>query len=384
MYCVLRSVPKVCRSTGVLLRCSSVNAGAHFCTSAPPTSPTTTTTNDQQQPTTTTNEQPLPTTTTDGQRTFTLNKMSDEGGRWTKGIKGIKWRKDLTKFRLTCFVSGTAFTGYVINPATSLSWTSFGQSLCVFGGTFLCAAAANTINQVREIPYDSQMGKLDRPLVSGRITIPQAFTHGLLCGVSGVTLLCTTTTYTTAFLGLANIVLYGWLYTSLKRTSVSNTAVGAVVGAIPPVMGWCAGVGMMDVIQNSPGVEWESFGWMLYPAFLFSWQLSHFHALSLMKRESYARAGYAMMAVLYPDSARKVALLHASSQLLLTIPLYYMIAPTALFALPAVAVNSWLLYLAFMLWLKPSRSPSPLFLASLVNLPVVSFALMLGVWYAPI
>ena len=108
-------------------------------------------------------------------------------------------------------------------------------------GTALCSGAANAINMGREPEFDKQMPRtVGRPVVRGLITPTQAYRFAAVSGAIGCGMLWFGVNPTVSLLGFSNIVLYAWLYTSMKRKSIINTWVGAVVGAIPPLMGWAA------------------------------------------------------------------------------------------------------------------------------------------------
>ncbi|UYV80623.1 COX10 [Cordylochernes scorpioides] len=212
--------------------------------------------------------------------------------------------KSLSKFKLTSLVVATTVTGYfmapgVVNPSVLA---------CTILGTGLTSCAANTLNQFLEIPYDSQMARTkNRVLVRGLISPLHAVLFAGATGVAGVTTLALGTNGLTAALGLANLVLYAGVYTPLKRCSIVNTWVGAVVGSIPPLMGWAACTNsIMD-----PGA-------LLFGAILFSWQFPHFNALSWNLRGDYSKAGYRMMAVTHPELCRRVAAKHTALLTLMT------------------------------------------------------------------
>ena len=164
----------------------------------------------------------------------------------------------------------------------------------------------------------------------------------------------------TAMLGLANLFLYTTLYTPMKRISIANTWVGAVVGAIPPLMGWAACTGSLD-----PGA-------LVLAGILYAWQFAHFNALSWGLRGDYSRAGYRMMAVTDPALCKRVALRYSIA----TIPLCSM-APvcdltTWLFAIDALPVNLWLVYLSWRFYRDSDyKSSRRLFQYSLFHLPLL-------------
>jgi protoheme IX farnesyltransferase len=198
-------------------------------------------------------------------------------------------------------------------------------------GTALCSASANTLNQLQEVPYDAQMSRTrGRPLVRRAVSPAHAAIFATATGLAGPALLWAMCNPTTALLGAANIALYAGPYTWLKRRSVWNTWVGAIVGAVPPLMGWAAvggtlvpsashpiavslppfllasqeGLAVAPSMLENPLAPWALF------ALMFSWQFPHFNSLAQFVRESYAQSGYRMLAVLDARKNRLVALRH--------------------------------------------------------------------------
>ena len=174
--------------------------------------------------------------------------------------------------------------------------------LAMATGTALCSASANTFNQLMEIPYDAQMPRTaKRPLPSHLITPLHAFGFASASGLAGTALLYGAVNPLTASLGVLNIVLYAGVYTPLKRLSVANTWVGALVGGIPPLMGWAACTNSLDPFAGQAGA------WIL-ATILFAWQFPHFNALSWSIRSEYARGGYRMLSAVNPGMNARVSL----------------------------------------------------------------------------
>ena len=157
------------------------------------------------------------------------------GGVVTRALSVLRVYHDLSKFKLSAFVVSTAAAGYVLGSGEKVDWEQLGWTSL---GTMLCSSAANTFNQVFEIRNDSVMARtMRRPLPSGRCSTPHAVAFGVAAGLSGVGLLSWKCNDTTAALGAFNIALYACCYTPLKQVHWLNTWVGAVVGAVPPLMG---------------------------------------------------------------------------------------------------------------------------------------------------
>lgn len=194
---------------------------------------------------------------------------------------------ELTKARLNLMVLITTFIGFVIARPGNLTGQLDGWLLLqTLIGTGLCAAAASVLNQAWECVHDAKMTRTaDRPIPAGRMTSKDATLLGLVMAICGVATLAVTVNVTAALLAAATIALYVLVYTPLKRITTLNTLVGAVPGAIPPVIGYAAASGKIDL---------EALGLF---AILFCWQMPHFLAIAILCKDDYANAGYKMMPV---------------------------------------------------------------------------------------
>ncbi len=207
----------------------------------------------------------------------------------------------LTKPRITSMVVLTAGIGLLLaSPTSPAPWTAFHT----LAGTWLVAAGSSALNHFLERDRDARMRRTaDRPLPSGRLRPATALLLG--AGLSGVgTLeLARWVGAVPALLGVAAWVSYVAIYTPLKLKSPLATLVGAVPGAIPPMIGWSAVTGGLG-----------TGAWLLF-ALLFLWQLPHFLAIAWMCRDDYARAGFPMLPVVHPDgrsTARQMLLYSAA------------------------------------------------------------------------
>lgn len=188
---------------------------------------------------------------------------------------------ELVKARLTLLVLLTTAVGYYLATAHPIS--PRGLFHAVFG-TALAAAGAAALNQWWERRLDALMHRtMTRPIPAGRMSPRDALILGCLLSLAGVIYLTINCNTLSAALAAATIVIYIFAYTPLKRVSTVNTLVGAIPGALPPMVGWAAASGRLD-----PGA------WSLF-AILFCWQLPHFFAIAWMYREDYARAGFEMI-----------------------------------------------------------------------------------------
>jgi protoheme IX farnesyltransferase len=197
---------------------------------------------------------------------------------------------ELTKARLTALVVITTVVGFYAGWQGPMDWLRLVHTLM---GTVLLASGAAALNQLLEKDHDALMQRtMDRPLPSGRLQTDTVLMFGGACACLGMLYLAFAVNLLTALLGAATLVSYLFVYTPLKRVTTLNTAIGAIPGALPPLMGWTAARGEITVA-----------GWSLF-AILFFWQLPHFLAIAWLYREDYARGGFAMLPVLDPEGHR--------------------------------------------------------------------------------
>jgi heme o synthase len=205
----------------------------------------------------------------------------------------LKVFSELFKARLTLLVLLTTLMGFFLGSPDGVSgW------LCVhaLGGTSLLAAGAAALNQWIEREHDALMRRTaSRPIPSGRMDTTVVLALGVGTSVAGLVWLAVWVNLLTAFLGAITLATYLFLYTPLKRITVLNTLVGAIPGALPPLMGWTAATGSL-----SPK------GWALF-AILFFWQLPHFMAIAWIYRDEYSKAGFRMLSGIDPDGRRSAA-----------------------------------------------------------------------------
>lgn len=267
---------------------------------------------------------------------------------------------DLSKFRLSSLVVFTSGAGFLCAGSPVDLCTM--AAACV--GTALCAASAGTFNQVFEKEADLQMRRTQqRPLPAEKISKTGASVWGGMTGVAGTGLLLAATNPTVAVLGLSNIALYAGAYTYSKKHTELNTWIGSVVGAIPPVMGWCAAGGSLYMAEP----------WAL-ASILFLWQFPHFFALSWLYREDYARGGFQMVAVNDATGSRSADYIQEYSYYLTALPVLASVTglTSYMFAVEGTLANAYLLMLAHKF--KQDRSNSNarrIFLCSLWYLPLL-------------
>ena len=194
---------------------------------------------------------------------------------------------ELTKPRMNLLVVLTTAVGfYMASPGTIDWWLLLHTAL----GTALTAAGAAVLNQLVERDFDKLMPRTrNRPLPAGRVTPLEALAYGVLLGVSGVAYLSILVNPLTALLGAVTLLSYLFIYTPMKRWTTLNTVVGAVPGAIPPMMGVTAVTGVLSMQAIA------LFG------ILFFWQMPHFLAIAILYRQDYAAGGFKMLPVVDED-----------------------------------------------------------------------------------
>jgi heme o synthase len=197
---------------------------------------------------------------------------------------------DLVKARLTTLVLLTAFVGFYMGAPGALHFALMFHALA---GTALVAAGASALNQLLEREEDAKMRRTQtRPLPAGHLEPVTVMIFGGVCATAGLLYLALAVNLLTSVIGAVTLVSYLFIYTPLKRVTWLNTLVGAVPGALPPVMGWTAARG-----------ELTGEGWALFAIVAF-WQIPHFMAIAWIYRDEYAKAGFKMLPVINRDGRR--------------------------------------------------------------------------------
>lgn len=267
----------------------------------------------------------------------------------------------LSKPRITVMVVVTVWVGFMFGAAAS-GWGWLTLSAALIGGALSCVGAG-VLNQIYERDTDALMDRTrDRPMPTGRISVPVALAYGLVLCTAGVLTLGIFTTWLAALVSLATIVSYALVYTPMKRTTHLATIVGAGPGALPPVLGYTAAKG-------SIGIEA-----VLIFAIMFVWQIPHTLAIYWLYKEDFTRAGFPMLPVIDPSGAQTFRQMLIGSLLLLPLGLTPTLFGVSGLIYFVTAFACGLLMLSYSLWLaaEPSRARARhLFFVSLIYLPVV-------------
>lgn len=272
---------------------------------------------------------------------------------------------DLVKARLTMLVLLTTLVGFYVGFQGSMNYLLMFHALF---GTALVASGAAALNQLLEREYDARMRRTaSRPLPSGRLQPVTVMLFGGVCSLVGTLYLALLVNPLTSVLGAISLVSYLFIYTPLKRLTWLNTAVGAIPGALPPLMGWAAARN-----ELSPG------GWALF-AILAFWQIPHFFAIAWIYKEEYAKAGFQMLPAVDPDGSRT-----AQQSVSHTLGLLFVsLSPFVLHLAGVVYLGAALLLSGFYLWsaIQFGRkldvaSAKKLFFASILYLPLLLIVLV--------
>ena len=273
----------------------------------------------------------------------------------------------LTKPRLNVLVVATSAAGYCLGASDAIELAPLASAVA---GTALVAGGAAVLNQVYECTTDALMRRTRlRPLPDGRIAPADATVFGLALSGGGLALLASRANLLAALLALATLVIYLLVYTPMKRRSSFATLVGAVPGALPPLIGWTAAHGSL-----STG------GWSLL-AIVFLWQIPHFMAIAWMYRDDYRNAGFPMLPVIEPDGRRtgRQAVLYAAALLPVSLVPALIGMSGLVYAATALALGCVLLWIAVQFAsARDDASARRLFFASIIYLPAIWTAMIVN------
>lgn len=292
---------------------------------------------------------------------------------------------ELTKPRITRLVTMTSLVGFVLSlrvragahSNADLAVAALGCGL----GTYLSSAGANALNQWLERVRDARMRRTaSRPLPTGRLTAGGALTAGVALSVLGVGLLCVLCGPGAAMVSLSTILIYVLLYTPTKPLTPLSTLIGAVPGALPPLIGWSAAATLATGDRSWLAGLGEAGGWTLF-VLMAVWQIPHFLALAWMYQDDYAAGGHRMLP-LYDRTGRLTAGVTLGFTLMLIpatlAPAVFM--PTLLGPVYiAVAAVSGAVFLAACIRLARQMSPvnaRRVFIASVLHLPLLLAAMV--------
>jgi heme o synthase len=274
---------------------------------------------------------------------------------------------DLIKARLTTLVLLTTLVGFYVGGRGAMD---LGLMFHALAGTALVAAGAAALNQLLEREYDAKMRRTqNRPLPSGQLKPATVMIFGGVCATAGLIQLALAVNLLTSVIGAVTFVSYLFIYTPLKRVTWLNTAIGAVPGALPPVMGWTAARGELS------GESWALF------AILAFWQMPHFFSIAWIYRDEYAKAGFKMLPVVDPHGRRtgQQVVSHTLALLVVSLSPFIFKMTGTIYLAGAVVLGTGYLWCAiqFSWQLRFARAEltltraRQLFLASIIYLPLL-------------
>ena len=269
----------------------------------------------------------------------------------------------------------SALIAYGIAPKTAVASAGFGDltyALLVAIGIALCAGGAAVMNQWLEYPLDHLMQRTkDRPIPAQRVSPFHALIFGLALSVLGLGLLLWVSSVLTFILALLTLVTYLLIYTPLKKLSPINTIVGAIPGALPPLIGWAAAEGTISTM-----------GWLIF-AILFFWQMPHFYALAWMYKEDYAAAGFQMLPMKDPEGflVAQRSIIYTVFLTIATLLVAALGFASWVYLVLVIALNLYLGVRAYC-FLAPDdkmANAQKLFIASILYLPILLILLLLDI-----
>lgn len=278
----------------------------------------------------------------------------------------IKSYIELTKLRLSLLVAFSGAFGYLMGFSGSFDWLQF--TMFLIGG-FMLTGASNAINQILEKDLDKLMPRtMNRPLPSGRMEVFQAVLFSAFMMVAGTIILAWFVNIPAALLTILSLVLYAFAYTPLKQKSPISVLVGAIPGALPPLIGWVASTGNIGM------------GAVVLFAIQFIWQFPHFWSIAWVQSEAYTKAGFKMLpSSLGPD--RKTAI-HMMMYSLFLLPLGLLPAKMGMAGLWSAIVLT-VAAIAF-IWATfvhvrkcEKKSALKIMFGSFIYLPLIQIALIL-------
>ncbi|MEM6262404.1 MAG: heme o synthase [Bacteroidota bacterium] len=292
-----------------------------------------------------------------------------DGLRGFIDISKVKLRAliDMLKLRLSLLVALSSVFGYAMAVEGPHSW--FMLSMIGIGG-LMVTGASNVLNQMIEREYDAQMIRThQRPLPSGRLNMMEAFLYAAFLAVGGITIIGTFFNLPAALLSIIGLLMYAFVYTPMKRVSPASVFVGAIPGALPPLIGWVAFTGQLDT------------GGLILFAFQFFWQFPHFWAIAWMLDEDYQKAGFKMLPSVKGKTRFSAAIILAYTLCLI---------PLAWFPFQIELINLWgtaALLVFGVLFVLPAlllyhtldkKHAKRLMFGSFLYLPFIQLAFLLG------
>ena len=274
---------------------------------------------------------------------------------------------ELSKIRLSLMVVITTGTGFIMASPLGIDWLTLLWTLI---GTTACAGSAAALNQLAEASRDKLMNRTsERPLPARHISKTHAFVFGVVFAYIGVAILSFGANIESAGIALLTILIYVLIYTPLKPLTSFNTFVGAVVGALPPLIGWVAASGSIGR------------GGLILAGILFIWQIPHFLALAWMYREDYALGGFKMLPAIDTTGELTARVSVMTSLCLIPLALFMTVVGTTgfIFAIAGTILGGFMTMKSISFWHKrDDASARRLFFASIIYLPILLLFMLMS------
>jgi protoheme IX farnesyltransferase len=265
----------------------------------------------------------------------------------------------LIKFTLSFMVVFSCVVSYLLAPNVSYNFYSI---LLLFVGGMLITGSANAINQTVEKDTDILMKRTaGRPVAAGRMSVKEGWTFSIITGAVGLIILWQYFNLESALVGLFSWFLYGFIYTPLKKVNSISVIVGAIPGALPCLIGWIAGTGLINPFAEITGVlangEVHTFsnsgGYILF-LIQFIWQFPHFWAIAWLAHKDYTNAGFKLLPS--TDGPTKFSAIQAVIYSMIMVPVgmlpYYFNISGMLAFWVLLFCNLWMVYASVMLLVK--------------------------------
>jgi protoheme IX farnesyltransferase len=271
----------------------------------------------------------------------------------------------LTKPRLNLLVVATTAAGCYLGAGAGLDVTLLFHVVC---GTALVAGGSAAFNQIAERHVDALMERTKhRPVAEGRLSVRDALVFAAVLSIAGLAWLALASNLLATAVAAATLVTYVWVYTPLKRRTSFSTVIGAIPGALPPMIGWAAAT---DTLSRE--------AWILF-AIVFFWQMPHFLAIAWLFRDDYGRAGFPMLPVVDPggrSTGYQVAA-YASALVPVSLTPSLMGLSGPVYFLVALVLGLTFLFTSLRFAVRRTRHDArTLFLASIAYLPLVWIAMI--------
>jgi len=302
-----------------------------------------------------------------------LSNTSDAWGmsQWKMAL-AAKWKDYLilVKVRLNLTVVFSATIGYLLAAGAE---SQFSMVILLGLAGFLITSSANAINQIIEKDFDKLMKRtFNRPLAAGRMTVTEAALVAGICGVTGIGLLAYCFNELAAILGALSLLSYAFIYTPLKRISPIAILVGAIPGALPPMIGWVA---------FSGGMDYEA---IVLFSMQFLWQFPHFWAIGWLGAEEYEKAGFKLMPT--PTTKNKSiavqAMLYIAILIIVSIMPYWLGMLGIVSLVAAVVLGLMFFYFGLNLFFKcDNKAALQLMFASIIYLPLMQIIMVLDSFF---